>query len=228
MPLILNIDTATDLASVCLSENGYAVAYRENKQQKEHAGFVHKAVEAIMAEAGKELNQVDAFAVTSGPGSYTGLRVGLATAKGFCYALRKPLITVNTLTVMFQAAIERRASLQGQTPLYCPMIDARRNEVYTALYTHNAEKLLEPTAMILDEHSFETWLQQQPILFFGSGSEKLKSIVKSENAVFANISHNATHLGNLANQQFEGQAFADLAYAEPEYLKEFHTILKSL
>jgi tRNA threonylcarbamoyladenosine biosynthesis protein TsaB len=214
------------MASVCLSENGYAVAVRENNQQKEHAAFVHKAIEAILSEAGKELRQVDAFAVTSGPGSYTGLRVGLATAKGFCYALHKPLITINTLKVMLQAAIERPVSLQERTLLYCPMIDARRSEVYTALYNQKGESLFKPAAMILDEHSFETWLEVQPILFFGNGSEKFKAFVRKENAVFANLRHNATHLGKLSFQQFEDQIFADLAYAEPEYLKEFHAVLK--
>ena len=225
MPLILNIDTATDTASVCISDEGIAMSYRENLLQKEHASFVHKAIKEVLAEAGKDLKEVDAYAVTSGPGSYTGLRVGLATAKGFCYAMRKPLITVNTLEVMLQAALTDYPS-PAPDMLYCPMIDARRSEVYTALYNGRAEELIQPVAMVLHENSFDSWLAEQSILFFGSGSEKTRKIIFHANAVFAGVEHSAKHLGVLSHQEFVNQAFADLAYAEPEYLKDFYSGLK--
>jgi len=227
LALILNIDTATDLASVCISEDGYSIAYYENNQQKEHASFVHAAINSILKEAGKELQQIDAFAVTSGPGSYTGLRVGLATAKGFCFALNKPLITVNTLQVMVQAAIMGKTSLFNNiNMLCCPMIDARRMEVYTAIYTHQMEPLLQPTAIVLEPSTFDTWMNNIPVLFFGSGSAKLKSLILNENAFFADIKFNAKHLALLATKSFSIKKFADVAYAEPDYVKEFFSILK--
>lgn len=201
------------------------MAFRENRLQKEHASFIHKAIEEVLMEAGKDLGEVDAFAVTSGPGSYTGLRVGLATAKGFCYAMRKPLITINTLKVMLQAALAEQPS-QGADMLYCPMIDARRSEVYVALYSAQSEALVWPLAMVLDENSFDNWLAKHPILFFGSGSDKTRQIILHANAMFAQVEHSARHLGTLSYQQFVNQTFADLAYAEPEYLKDFHSGVK--
>ena len=224
MPLILNIDTATEKASVCISENGDALSYRENNLQKEHASFVHTAIQSMLEETGKKLHNMHAVAVTSGPGSYTGLRVGLATAKGFCYALKIPLITINTLNVMAQAAInEHPASLPGENLLYCPMIDARRMEVYTALLNSNMEFILGPVALVLEEHCLDGWLNNNPILFFGSGSEKLKTTITHKNVRLANISHSSVHLAKLAHQHYTHELFADVAYAEPEYLKEFYS-----
>lgn len=224
MALILNIDTATDVASVCISDNGSSIAYRENNQQKEHASFVHAAISLILKEAGKELVQIDAFAVTSGPGSYTGLRVGLATAKGFCFALNKPLITVNTLQVMAQAAITEQFGSNNM--LYCPMIDARRMEVYTAIYNFKMETQLKPTALVLEAASFEGWLNKSTILYFGSGSAKLKGLLSNEKAAFADINSNAKNLAQLAEKLFSQKKFADVAYAEPDYVKEFFSTFK--
>ncbi len=227
MALILNIDTATDIASVCISDNGYSIAYSENNQQKEHASFVHAAINSILKEAGKELAQIDAFAVTSGPGSYTGLRVGLATAKGFCFALNKPLITVNTLQVMAKAAImENSPAINNINMLYCPMIDARRMEVYTAIYNRAMETQLKPTAVVIEPESFDRWLNNSPILFFGSGSAKLKGLLSNEKAVFADINSNAKNLAQLAEKLFSQKKFADIAYAEPDYVKDFFSTPK--
>lgn len=227
MALIINIDTATNLASVCISENENSIAYCENNQQKEHASFVHAAINSILKEAGKELQQIDAFAVTSGPGSYTGLRVGLATAKGFCFALNKPLITVNTLQVMVQAAIMEKQLLRNDiNMLYCPMIDARRMEVYTAIYTREMELRLQPTAIVLEPSTFDTWMNNCPVLFFGSGSAKLKPLIWNKNAFFADVKFNAKHLALLAAEAFSKKKFADVAYAEPDYVKEFFSTLK--
>jgi len=227
LALILNIDTATDIASVCISDNGYSIAYSENNQQKEHASFVHAAINSILKEAGKELAQIDAFAVTSGPGSYTGLRVGLATAKGFCFALNKPLITVNTLQVMAKAAImENSPAINNINMLYCPMIDARRMEVYTAIYNRAMETQLKPTAVVIEPESFDRWLNNSPILFFGSGSAKLKGLLSNEKAVFADINSNAKNLAQLAEKLFSQKKFADIAYAEPDYVKDFFSTPK--
>ena len=226
MALILNIDTATDIASVCISENGYSLAYRENNQQKEHASFVHAAINTILIEAGKSLQQIDAFAVTSGPGSYTGLRVGLATAKGFCFALNKPLIIVNTLNVMAQAAIIAKPSALNNL-LYCPMIDARRMEVYTAVFTGDLKSVLQPSAIILEPSTFDFWLKDSSVVFFGSGSAKLKDLLRNDKAIFADIEFNAKNLARLAEKSFSQEEFSDVAYAEPNYIKSFFTAQKS-
>ncbi|MBA2761161.1 MAG: tRNA (adenosine(37)-N6)-threonylcarbamoyltransferase complex dimerization subunit type 1 TsaB [Segetibacter sp.] len=226
MALILNIDTATDIASVCISENGYSLAYRENNQQKEHASFVHAAINTILIEAGKSLQQIDAFAVTSGPGSYTGLRVGLATAKGFCFALNKPLIIVNTLNVMAQAAIIAKPSALNDL-LYCPMIDARRMEVYTAVFTGDLKSVLQPSAIILEPSTFDFWLKDSSVVFFGSGSAKLKDLLRNDKAIFADIEFNAKNLARLAEKSFSQEEFSDVAYAEPNYIKSFFTTQKS-
>jgi len=225
LALILNIDTATNIASVCISENGTSLAYRENHQQKEHASFVHAAINNILIEAGRSLQQIDAFAVTSGPGSYTGLRVGLATAKGFCFALSKPLITINTLDVMAQAAIMAKPSLNNNM-LYCPMIDARRMEVYTAIFNHNMQTQLQPAAVVLESSTFDFWLQHSSILFFGDGSGKLKDFLLNEKAIFADIEFNAKNLARLAEKSFSEEKFADVAYTEPDYIKTFFSIHK--
>jgi len=226
LALILNIDTATDIASVCISENGYSLAYRENNQQKEHASFVHAAINTILIEAGKSLQQIDAFAVTSGPGSYTGLRVGLATAKGFCFALNKPLIIVNTLNVMAQAAIIAKPSALNDL-LYCPMIDARRMEVYTAVFTGDVKSVLQPSAIILEPSTFDFWLKDLSVVFFGSGSAKLKDLLRNDKAIFADIEFNAKNLARLAEKSFSQEEFSDVAYAEPNYIKSFFTTQKT-
>ena len=223
MPLILNIDTATELASVCLSNNEKILAQRENTVQREHASFIHTAIKEVIAQAGKPLKNIDAVAVTAGPGSYTGLRVGMATAKGLCYALGKPLITINTLEVMTHAAIKGQNEEANPDTLFCPMIDARRMEVFTALYNSSLEEILSPCALILDSLFFNTWLDERKIMFFGNGSEKFKDIADHKNASFIEVHFSAKDLSALANTCFNNQEFANLAYAEPLYIKEFHS-----
>jgi tRNA threonylcarbamoyladenosine biosynthesis protein TsaB len=219
LSLILNINTATEIASVCLAQNKEVLAQKENEVQKEHASFIHEAIRDVMETAGKELNRLDAVAVTAGPGSYTGLRVGMATAKGLCYALRKPLITVNTLEVMTQAALQKEA--HPSNILFCPMIDARRMEVFTALYTSQLANLQSPSALILEADSFDKWLQNHTILFFGNGSEKFGDIVNNENAMFKGVDFTAKDLAFLSHNHFVEKDFANLAYVEPIYIKEF-------
>jgi tRNA threonylcarbamoyladenosine biosynthesis protein TsaB len=222
LALLLNIDTATEVASVCLSENESSILQKENVVQKEHASFVHEAIKQIMNAAGRSLTQVDAIAITSGPGSYTGLRVGMATAKGLCYALRKPLITINTLEVMAAAAINQNPNLSNNS-LLCPMIDARRLEVFTALYNISLNNILLPCAMILERYSLEDWLKQNQVVFFGSGSKKFEEIQENGNAIFKSVQHTSNDLALLAEKYFNKKEFANLAYAEPLYIKEFYT-----
>lgn len=220
MPLLLNIDTATEHASVCLSKNNAVLGLVESAEQKNHASFVQPAIQELMAKSGFSLKEVDAIAVTAGPGSYTGLRVGLASAKGICYALQKPLIMVNTLEVMAQAVISREKGIDPSA-LVCPLIDARRMEVFTALFDGSLAEIEPPHALIIDENSFSERLKSRKIIFSGSGSPKLKEIILTENAVFSTITHNAADLAVCALKAYQSKIFRDLAYSEPLYVKEF-------
>lgn len=217
MALILNIDTAIESASVCLARDGKVLSHSRNEKQKDHAAWLHPAIKEIFEKNNVEFATIDAVAVTEGPGSYTGLRIGMATAKGICYAMNKPLITMNTLLVLANAAREEKADL------LCPLIDARRMEVFTAIYTKELRVVMEPTALSLTEKSFDQELAKNTICFFGNGHKKFQQLTKSPNAVFAEITIDTAAMIGLAEEKFSRKEFADLAYAEPLYLKEFYT-----
>jgi tRNA threonylcarbamoyladenosine biosynthesis protein TsaB len=219
MALILNIDTAMEKGGICLSKDGQSLALLENKEQKEHASWLHPAVEKMMHETGFRMRDLQAVAVTAGPGSYTGLRVGMAAAKGFCYALNIPLITENTLKVMAFAAREQKVD----TGLFCPMIDARRMEVFTAVYQDDLVERMPTTAMIIDENSFSAWLAENKVSFFGGGSYKCKPIIVAPSAAFIEINYHVGYLGILSFLRYLQQEFTELAYSEPAYTKEFYT-----
>lgn len=219
--ILLHIDTATENASICLSENNNIVECIESKEQNQHATFVHVAIQNVIVNANINLQQIDAIAVTNGPGSYTGLRVGLATAKGLCFALNKPLITLNTLQVIANSIIETQ-SISPST-LICPMIDARRMEVFTALYNTILNEVSPTTALIVEPNSFAEQLKNNTIIFCGNGSAKCQSIITNANAVFSSATHNASNMINLATEKFLKSQFDDVAYAAPFYGKEFYT-----
>jgi tRNA threonylcarbamoyladenosine biosynthesis protein TsaB len=234
MPLILNIDTATENASVGLGDDDKILAIEKSENAKEHASFLQPAIKKIMHEANLQLQQLNAIAVTGGPGSYTGLRVGLSSAKGLCYALNKPLILINTLEVMAFAAIKEFQNNSYKTEnnvaqnnfIFCPMIDARRMEVFTAIYNQQLEILAQPASQILDENSFAAELTENQIIFSGSGSGKFQNIISNSCALFSTVQYDATHLATLSARAFVLQKFSDPAYAEPMYLKEFFTTFK--
>jgi len=237
LPLILNIDTATEHASVCISENEKLLYIQKSFEQKDHASFIQPAIKKLFENIHRQVSAIDAVAVTAGPGSYTGLRVGLATAKGLCYALNKPLILLSTLEVMAQASVDEQSNIvaRSQQPgidnnelqivnsLFCPMIDARRMEVFTALYDRALQPVVKPAAVILEEDSFKEHLDKQQIIFSGSGSEKFKKIIRHPNAIFLEVQHSAQHMITLSVKFFSHKQFADIAYSEPFYLKEFFT-----
>ena len=223
MSLILNIDASTTAASICLCKEGKKLLLMENGNQKDHAAWLHVAIEMMMRESGYVMKDVSAVAVTSGPGSYTGLRVSMATAKGLCYALQIPLITENTLMMMAFAAKQKT---DDNSFLFCPMIDARRMEVFTSLYNNNLEEIISPTAMVIDEKSFSTELEADKILFFGNGSDKWQRISTSNNAFFTEIPLLTEFLGSLSYKKFINRQFTDIIYSEPAYTKEFHTHTK--
>lgn len=228
MALLLNIDTATEYAGVCISDGENILAIEESSDQKNHASFVQPAIKKIIDAAGIKLSSLDAIAVTQGPGSYTGLRVGLSTAKGLCYALNKPLILINTLEAMAIASIQESKIRESKNTnlLFCPMIDARRMEVFTALYTYQLENVLPPTAMILDAQSFSKELIDHQIIFSGCGNIKMKSLVSHQNVNFSNTKHNVKHVSILSQLRFNKNNFNDIAYSEPLYLKEFFSTHK--
>jgi tRNA threonylcarbamoyladenosine biosynthesis protein TsaB len=218
MPIILNIDTATEVAHVSLSKDGIVLQSVFNYNQKDHAAFLQPAVLNLLKNTEIVMADIDAVAVTEGPGSYTGLRVGMASAKGICYAVNKPLVLINTLEVLAAST----GNVQDNQFLLCPMLDARRMEVYTAVYNNDFDIVLPSSAMVLDENSFADVLATNKVLFFGSGSSKWKTLCNHTNATFVEAAITATAFAMLSYKYFEQAAFANLAYSQPGYLKEFH------
>jgi tRNA threonylcarbamoyladenosine biosynthesis protein TsaB len=219
MGLILNIDTATETAQVSFAKDGKVLQSLTNEMQKDHASFLQTAIQQLAKKNSIALADVNAIAVTAGPGSYTGIRVGMASAKGLCYALNKPLIAINTLEVL-TVAVQQELNNAPEI-LFCPMIDARRMEVFTAIYNNTLAEILPPCAIILEESSFLPQLQNNKIVFFGSGAAKWKSICSHSNASFAAASNITDAMASLSEAYFDQQKFSDLAYSQPFYLKEF-------
>lgn len=221
MSLLLNIDTALETASVSLSESGNVLHSSVSEDPKDHAAWMHTAIGGLVHENSYTFNDLKAVAVSIGPGSYTGLRAGLSAAKGFCFALNIPLVTVGTLEILAHSVMEKASGL------VCPLIDARRMEVYAALYEKNGIEKMAPAAMIIDEKSFEQILADHAVLFCGSGSKKLKSMIPgNKNAFFSETGNTADSFAGLAYSKFVKGLTADIAYAEPLYIKEFYTTAK--
>jgi tRNA threonylcarbamoyladenosine biosynthesis protein TsaB len=220
MSFILNIDTSMQNASVSIAENGHIIKAEYNDIQKSHASFIHVATKQLLAEVKISATDLSAVGVTLGPGSYTGLRVGLAAAKGLCYALKIPLIGVGTLEAMAKTkAIE--LSEKANTYL-CPMIDARRMEVFTAIYDGEMTEIAAPHAKILDSSSFLTDFSSKKIFFFGNGADKWKGINVLKNAIFLKEENISNALNILTFERFTRKDFANLTYATPLYVKEFY------
>ena len=216
--MILNIDTATEVCSVAIARDGRLVAMRENGEGLNHSTLLGVYVDEALREARLTVEDLDAVAVSMGPGSYTGLRIGVSLAKGLCFGGGKPLIAVGTLNALAHAAIERT----GEDALYCPMIDARRMEVYAAVFDRQERTVREVGAVVVDEHSFSDLLSASPVYFFGNGSDKVRSVLTHQNARFlSDVTTSALNMMALAEQKFTAGEFVDVAYFEPFYLKEF-------
>jgi len=227
MALLLHIDTATAYAGVCLSLNGNVLAMKEHADQKNHAAFLQPAIKEIMKMAGKSLADLDAIAITAGPGSYTGIRVGLSSAKGICFALNKPLILLNTLQVIAKAALEQLAIEDKDiNTLIYPMIDARRMEVFTGIYNQKLLEMGKTAAVILDESFFNSLPNEPQIAFCGDGSLKIPTEFFTNNKTLITSQHHVNHMITLAEREFEAGNFANLAYSEPLYVKEFYQAQK--
>jgi tRNA threonylcarbamoyladenosine biosynthesis protein TsaB len=222
MAYILSLETSSSVCSVALHQDQQLLTYAELRLEKSHSSHITVMVNQVLEYAGVSLKEVSAIAVSGGPGSYTGLRIGSGTAKGLCYSLDIPLIAVDTLLAMAQQVIA--TTPYKEKFLYCPMLDARRSEVYTCMVTHDLKITLPVEPLIIESNSFDAYLEKQPVVFFGSGAAKAQELLAPhENAFFLeNVKPSAKAVGELAFERLEMQQFEDVAYYEPFYLKEVY------
>lgn len=217
MPLILSLETATTNCSVALASDGKVVASRSINSGYSHSEKINVFIQEVIAQAGVTLKDLQAVAVSSGPGSYTGLRIGISTAKGLCYALDIPLIAINTLDAMAQGLTA------GKDELIVPMIDARRMEVYSSVYDAQKKRLSEPAAIIVDEHYYSNFRSTKKLLLAGDGADKCQALFQNESSIKIQTSFvpQAEFMAELAEQKFLNSDFENEALFEPFYLKEF-------
>ncbi len=221
MALILSIETSTSVCSASLSAEGMILAHQECFEGRNHATLLSGYVKHCLDYAREHEMKPDAIAVSIGPGSYTGLRIGLSEAKGLAYALDIPLIGVDTLQLLAVSAMFSSEYLP-EDALFAPMIDARRMEVFTALYDMGLTPLMQPQPLILDSGSYSEWLDKSPVIFMGDGSDKAREVIKGKNAIFLpDVKPVAVDMMPLAEKAYAERRFLDLAYSVPAYLKEF-------
>ena len=223
MSIILNIETSTSVCSVALSKDGKIIASRESPGERSHAALLTPYIEEVLETSGISAEDLDGIAVSKGPGSYTGLRIGVSTAKGIAFALHKPLIAIGTLLCMAKGLkTEMPQLLNDKNTLLCPMIDARRMEVYLALFDYDLNFKLDVRAEIINELSFRDILKNGKIVFFGDGMNKCRDVIRHENAVFVeNFNPLAGYLSDISYSFYLKKEFVDIAYFEPFYLKDF-------
>ena len=230
--MILCLETSTAVCSVSLVDNGNVIALRESLDGQNHAEKITIFIDEVMKEAGVAYKDLDAVATSMGPGSYTGLRIGVSAAKGLCYAMEKPLIAIDTLAAMANGFVSNQLSAVSsqqsavssqQSMVLCPMIDARRMEVYTAFFNEKLEKISDTEALIVDENSFMELKQNNHLYLFGDGADKLADLFENEvNITVVEKFHcSAAYMAKLADEAFKNKQFVDVAYFEPFYLKNF-------
>lgn len=220
MERIILIETSTALCSVALAEEGSIVAYRESSAPKAHASLTAVFIKEMLQERGITLADCDAVCVSMGPGSYTGLRVGVSTAKGLCFGSGKPMLAVGTLDTLAAQASDVVSSNAPEYKYIIPMVDARRMEVYTAVF-ENGRQITETAPAIIDETSFAEYLEQGSCLFIGDGAGKCANVIKHTNAHFCQCWPKASSMLSPAISSYRAGDFKDVAYFEPFYLKEF-------
>ena len=237
--MILCLETSTAVCSVALVDNSNVIALRESLDGQNHAEKITIFIDEVMKEANISYNELEAIAVSKGPGSYTGLRIGVSTAKGLCYAMEKPLIAIDTLAAMTEGFLDNNfdnntnimssslslsSSLSSSSSsIFCPMIDARRMEVYSAFFTGDMKKISETEALIIDESSFSDLKLNHHLYLFGDGADKLVSLFENEEniTVIEKFHCSAAYMARLAEEAFKNNNFVDTAYFEPFYLKDF-------
>ena len=223
MSCIVHIETTTTVCSVALSEDGQCLMEKTAWDGPSHANLLAPFVEEAVSFADSHAIPLDAVAVSSGPGSYTGLRIGTSTAKGLCYGRDLKLIAVSTLELLCVPMLLHHDELPADA-LFCPMIDARRMEVYSAIYERNLKAVKPISADIIDENSYSDWLQERPVVFFGNGAAKCRQVLTHPNAIFVEGIHPlAKNMFTLAEKALAMGRTEDVAYFEPFYLKEFMT-----
>lgn len=221
MPRILHIETSTDVCSVCLASDGVLISKKETGIERSHAGTLTVFIEEILNENSKLNESLDAVAVSMGPGSYTGLRIGVSAAKGICYGADIPLIAIPTLETLSVGALKHHSSIE-EDALLIPMIDARRMEVYMAVYNSQLKKIKDTSAQIIDQDSFRDLCASHKIYLFGTGAEKLKDTISDSNICFLdNLSLSSEYMIDMALDRYKAKKFEDIAYFEPYYLKDF-------
>lgn len=222
MPCILNIETATEVCSVALSKDESILFEKINTEGRSHANMLGLFVDEAMQFVRSNNLAIDAVAVSCGPGSYTGLRIGVSEAKGLCYGLKVPLIAIKTLEIMAQHIIDEH--FVDTDTLLCPMIDARRMEVYATIFDSKLNVIRETSADIVDDTTYKSYLEQSKVAFFGNGSDKCKGEITQLNAIFIdNVYPKAKDMIKLSEKAFQNKNFVDVAYFEPFYLKDFVT-----
>lgn len=222
MALILNIESSTTMCSVALGLDGECIALEEVNEGYSHAEKLAPFVDLVLKSAGRSVQELDAISVSKGPGSYTGLRIGVSLAKGLCFGLEKPLIAIPTLQHLCLNEAVRKELNYLKDALLCPMLDARRMEVYTAVYDVGLLAVKEVHALVLEPDSFQDLLEREGLIFFGNGSQKFQEIVESKSAYFVeNVWPSAANMVALSEQKFNLGQVEDVAYFEPFYLKDF-------
>lgn len=224
MALILCIETGTDICSVGLARDGEIVSLRESDEGRDHASKVGVFVDELFRQTGITPDEIDAVAVGKGPGSYTGLRIGVSFAKGLCYGTGKPLIAVGSLDALMEVAREDYEAgiidvLDWGTAKLCPMVDARRMEVYAQIFDTEGNPLTEVAAEVVDDHSFAVWRKEGRLVIFGNGAVKCAEVLPD--VTFVDVVPSVRGMAPLAQKAFDRGEFADVAYFEPFYLKDF-------
>jgi len=224
MPVLLSLETSTDVCSVAIHDDGKLLAIAEVHMGQAHAVKLAPLIKAVMSMGNVTMKDLKGVAVSAGPGSYTGLRIGTSTAKGLCYALDIPLYSIGTLDSM----AGQMKGVAMEEVVLCPMIDARRMEVYCALYSHQGTRLNSVEAKIIDENSFLDQLHTTRVIFAGNGSDKCRQVITHSSAVFlSGVFPSARQLGALASQKLAQGEEEDLMRFEPFYLKDFKAKLPS-
>ena len=226
MSRILCVDTSSFICSVSVFENLSLISSNSTEVEKSHSKLLIQLIDQSLKDAKIKINEVDAFAVSMGPGSYTGLRIGVSTIKGLCYSLEKPLISINTLEILSKSAFNY---INDHNDFFiCPMIDARRMEVFTKMLDNDFNEVEKDKALILDDKSFNDIGGGKSIYFFGDGSNKFQKITNNKNFHFIdNIISSSKHMGELANIKYENKQFENLTTFEPFYIKDFFIVNKN-